>query len=140
MTKTIIFFSTLLFLITGCDGISTQQNNSIDKIPEIIFKSVPPRAFSTYIRQKDMILIDANSEKEFKEGHIKGAKNMDFFNPKLYDEIATLDKSKTYLIYSRRDHRKDKVMDAFRTASIFKLIGLKGGLSAWESENLPVEK
>lgn len=141
MTRSIVFFSTLVFLLlTGCEGISNQSNSAAGKTPEIIFKSVEPQEFSSLIGKKEVVLIDANSEKEFKEGHIKGARNIDFFSPKLYDEVETLDKTKTYLIYARRDHRKDKVMDAFRTVRIFKLIGLKGGLEAWKAAGLPVEK
>ena len=140
MTRSIIFFSTLLFLLAGCTGESAEQDRSKAKTPEIIFKSVPPKEFKEALGQKNVVLIDASSEAEFKVGHIKGARNIDFFSPKLYDEIDALDKSKTYLIYSRRNHRKDKVMDAFRTVRIFKLIGLDGGSEAWKAEGFPLEQ
>ncbi|HHB51871.1 MAG TPA: rhodanese-like domain-containing protein, partial [Saprospiraceae bacterium] len=80
MTRSIVFFSTLVFLLlTGCEGISNQSNSAAGKTPEIIFKSVEPQEFSSLIGKKEVVLIDANSEKEFKEGHIKGARNIDFF-------------------------------------------------------------
>lgn len=137
MTKSTILFMTVMLLLLSACG---EPGNTRTKTPEVIFKTVDVKMFNSLIGEKGMVLIDVNRPDEFSEGHIKGARNMGFFQPEFDAQVAQLDKSKTYLIYSRRDYRSSKAMDKFRTASIFKLINLSGGLEAWEEANMPLEK
>ncbi len=133
-----VFF--LLFSFVGCNEAPNNSKTKAAGVPDIIFKTVDAKTFKDLIDKKEGVLIDVNTPREYKEGHIAGAKNMDFFDPSFEDEIARLDKSKTYLIYSRTEHRSSKAMDKFRSQLIFKTINLKGGTLAWEKESLPLEK
>lgn len=139
MTKITLIFS-LALLLGACDAPNNASSRSLGKTPEIIFKTVDVQTFKDWIDKEGTVLIDVNTPREFEAGHIKGAKNMDSFDPSLEDQIAAFDKSKIYLIYGRREHRSSNVMDKFRTESIFKLMNLEGGLVAWEEANMPLEK
>ena len=46
-----------------------------------------------------VVVLDVRTPKEFKEGHIPGATNIDFTTPDFEKRIGKLDKSKTYLVH-----------------------------------------
>ena len=50
-------------------------------------------------QEKDTVVLDVRTPKEYAEGHVPGAVNIDIHDPKFDEKIDGLDKSKTYLVH-----------------------------------------
>src|SRR5512134_2126968 len=53
----------------------------------------------------DFVLLDVRTRKEFDAERIAGAVMVDYNSPSFRDEIAKLDREKTYLVYCRTGNR-----------------------------------
>jgi len=105
------------------------------------FKNVGPEEFDKLRKEnKDAVVLDVRTKKEYQEGHIAGSKLIDFNSPDFDKEIAKLDKDKTYLVHCAaggRSSRACKKMDAMNFSKVY---NLQGGMGAWEKAGKPVEK
>ena len=74
---------------------------------------------------KDIIL-DVRTPKEFSEGHLPQAVNVDFLNPNFKSEIAKLDKADTYKIYCRSGRRSGQAVIVMKDLGFKNLENLGG--------------
>jgi rhodanese-related sulfurtransferase len=75
---------------------------------------------------------------EFNEGHIEGAQLIDFQSGNFENEIAALDKSKTYAVYCRSGNRSGQAVKVMREAGFKNLYNLNGGVIDWANAGLPL--
>lgn len=75
-------------------------------------------ALQKKLTQKDVVLIDVRTPEEFVNGHVKGAKNLNFMNENFQQEVAKLDKSKRYYLYCASGNRSGKAMQYFHARKI----------------------
>jgi len=86
---------------------------------------------------KEMLLkgalsvIDVRTPKEYAEGHIDGARNINIGSPDFENEITKLDKSKPYLVYCRSGGRSSKAQAMMRELGFGSIYNLSGGFSQW---------
>ncbi len=100
----------------------------------------PDQAEKLLKEKKDIVVLDVRTPEEFKEGHIAGAKNVDFQSDDFKKQVAALDKSKTYLLHCAaggRSTRALKVLDEDKFSHIYHL---NGGFNAWKEAGKPVAK
>lgn len=89
--------------------------------------------FEELIKGGKGILLDVRTPKEFAEGHIDGAINIDYFDPNFKAEVEKLDKSKPVYIYCRSGGRSSKAMLIMKDSGFTSLYNLLGGFIAWDS-------
>ncbi len=77
---------------------------------------------------------------ELSTGHIKGALNIDFKSPDFASKIDELDKSATYLVYYLVGGRSGKAMQLMQEKGFSKVFNLKGGITKWQADSLPIEE
>lgn len=53
----------------------------------------------------DLVLIDVRTPEEFSSSHIKGAVNINIYNPNFSSKIKDLDPEKKYIVYCRSGNR-----------------------------------
>lgn len=87
-----------------------------------------------------VIVLDVRTADEFKAGHIPGAKNLDFFGDDFAQQIAALDKSKTYLVHCAAGGRSTKACKVIEKDQFPFVYHLNEGFKAWEKAGKPVEK
>ena len=86
-------------------------------------------------------LLDARTQEEWDEGHLKGAKRVDFTAEGFVEKAkATLDPKKPVLVYCRSGGRSAKATKALREAGFTTVHDMAGGITAWEKAGKPVEK
>ncbi|HHB51872.1 MAG TPA: rhodanese-like domain-containing protein [Saprospiraceae bacterium] len=124
-----------MFLSSACNS---QSAKAVDG-ESSFYKNVDVKAFNSEIGKEGTVLIDVRTPKEFASGHIKGAKNMNLFDPSFASQIGKLDKSKTYLLYCRSGNRSGKAMGTMKSIGISKIYNLAGGMGAWGRAGMPVE-
>lgn len=94
-------------------------------------------------KSPEIIVLDVRTPTEYKQGHVANAQNIDFRNPAFAQQLATLDKKKTYLVHCAlgvdggRSRRSLRVFDSL---GIKNIVHLDGGMDAWQKASLPVVK
>lgn len=88
----------------------------------------------------DILVLDVRTPGEFRNGHLPGAKNIDFFGGNFDVEAANLPHDKTTLVYCRSGKRSAGAVEELKRAGVKKILHLHEGMLAWEKAGLPVEK
>jgi len=105
------------------------------------YKNVDPATFDQMRKtDKDAVVLDVRTKKEYQEGHIPGSVLIDFNSPDFEKEVAKLDKNKTYLVHCAVGGRSARACGKMEKMDFSKLYNLQGGMGAWEKAGKPVEK
>ena len=88
--------------------------------------------------EEDVIVLDVRTPKEFAEGHLAGAHNIDFLADTFSSEVEKLDPEKTYLIHCRSGSRSGKSLAVFRELKFKKIYHLTSGYLGWVEAGNPV--
>ena len=99
-------------------SVSAPKNISVDDAEKLL-KSDPK-----------VIVLDVRTADEFKDGHIPGAKNLDFFSDDFAKQIAALDKSRTYLVHCAGGGRSAKACKVIEKEQVPSVYHLNEGFSA----------
>ncbi|MGJ3521821.1 rhodanese-like domain-containing protein [Nitratidesulfovibrio sp. D1] len=93
-------------------------------------------------RQNDetFMVLDVRTPAEYAEGHLQGARNIDFTSPEFRDRVRSLNRNRTYLVYCRSGNRSGKALEVFRELGFTSVLHMNGGTLAWNAANLPLEK
>ncbi len=94
--------------------------------------------FQELTSKENTVILDVRTPDEFKDGHIEGAINIDFFGKNFDEEIAALDKSKYYLVYCAAGGRSGKTLKKLKNTAFTGAANLKGGMGAWQSSGQSV--
>ncbi len=108
-----------------------------------VCRELPPsecrRMLEEEPREACMVL-DVRTGKEFREGHLAGARNVDFYAPAFRDQLAGLDRNKKYLVYCRTGVRGARAMEMMRQLGFRHVTNIRGGFTGWTAAGLPAEK
>ena len=86
----------------------------------------------------NFVILDVRTEQEFRQGHIQGAVNLNFYDPNFKAQLAKLDTNKTYLVYCRSGHRSGLAVEIMKKLHFKHLYNLQGGMIQWRAQKLPV--
>jgi len=96
--------------------------------------------FTRQLNSDNTLLIDLRPGADFDKGHIRGARHL---TPSQVDpsakEISKF-KDGTVLLYCQSGITSGEVADRLLKAGHAKVYSLKGGIAAWMSDQLPVER
>ena len=105
-----------------------------------VVKRVDVAEFDKLRADKSNVVLDVRTEKEFKEGHIPGAVNIDVRAADFAEKIAKLDKNKTYLVHCAAGVRSAMACQKLEGVGFKELYDLAPGFKGWEKAGKPVEK
>jgi len=88
----------------------------------------------------DFAILDIRTPGEFQSGHIPKSILIDFYSKSFVDQLARLDKEKTFLIYCRTGNRSTKSLEIFKKLKFQNVYHMASGISAWQSEGFAVVK
>ncbi len=112
-----------------------------DKLDGPLIKNVKADEASNLLQEnKKVVVLDVRTPEEFGEGHIAGAKNLDFLAPDFNKTLDSLDKSQTYLVHCAGGGRSSKARDLMAKHHFLTIYHLDGGFNAWKEAGKPVEK
>lgn len=101
-------------------------------------KVVSPKVVQTLLIQDSIQLVDVRTLKEFKEGYIEGAQNIDFFSPTFDSDIKKLDQTKPVILYCRSGKRSAKSSKKLLKAGFSEVYDLGGGIIRWKEEGFKI--
>ena len=94
--------------------------------------------FSTKVAEAGVITLDVRTPIEFAEGHIEGARLMDFQSGNFENEIAALDKNATYAVYCRSGNRSGQAVKVMQDAGFTNVFNMNGGVIEWANAGFPL--
>src|SRR2546422_8209882 len=100
-------------------------------------KNVGVEEFDKLRANKNNIVLDVRTMKEFQTGHIPGATNIDVNSSDFEQKIAALDKKKTYLVHCGAGVRSAKACDKMSKLDFQHLINLESGFNGWQKAGKP---
>jgi rhodanese-related sulfurtransferase len=103
-------------------------------------KRVDVEEFDKLRANKENMVLDVRTEKEFKASHIPGALNIDVNAADFDEKIAKLDKNKTYLVHCAAGVRSARACKRLEGAGFKELYDLAPGFKGWERAGKPTEK
>jgi len=109
---------------------SAQQKEATIKIVS------PSQAVKALKKNPKMVVIDLRTAKEFAQGHIPKAINIDFTGEGFEKEIAKLDRKKSYLIHCRSGARSARSLPTWKKHGFTDVIHLKTGILGWQQVGL----
>jgi phage shock protein E len=124
MKKVIAILASVL-LLAGCSTSPSAMDLSVSE-------------FSSKVTEAGVITLDVRTPGEFNEGHIEGAQLIDFQSGNFENEIATLDKTKTYAVYCRSGNRSGQAVKIMSDAGFTSVYNLNGGVIDWAGAGLPL--
>ncbi|MGC8830127.1 MAG: rhodanese-like domain-containing protein [Verrucomicrobiia bacterium] len=95
--------------------------------------------FESLLKEKDVVVLDVRTEKEFSQSHIKNAINIDYLKSDFATRISQLDKNKKYLVYCATGGRSAAACNEMEKLDFKNCFNLKGGFSAWKRSGRPAE-
>ncbi len=120
--KSIIVIITLMSTLFGANA---QQNES-NKILTV-------KEFKEAISAQEVQLVDVRTAKEFNEGAIKDALNIDFYEQETFNkEFNMLDTEKPLYIYCRSGSRSQQSAAKLKAMGFKEIYDLQGGFLNWK--------
>ena len=120
----------LMLSILGFIGCNAQRGSSIDS----------KEAYGLIKADSNIAILDVRTAKEFADGHVAGAVNIDVNQTDFAQKIDALDRSKTYIVYCRSGRRSSKAVGIMATKGFKNLYNVSDGFVGWNKNGLPFEK
>jgi phage shock protein E len=95
------------------------------------FNNVDVKQFEKLRSEKNTVVLDVRTPKEYAAGHMPGAVNIDVNSGDFEKRVKGLDPSKTYLVHCGVGVRSAKACDKLSKLNFSHLYNLEGGFSAW---------
>ena len=116
MKRILLFF---LLIIYSCQIFESSEINVISD------------AQFTEIQDTDYILVDVRTTEEYESGHIQDAVNFDFYSESFQNDILTLDKSSSIILYCRTQNRSTKTANYLKENGYEEITVIEGGITSW---------
>ena len=90
------------------------------------------KTFKKNIQLKNILLVDVRTSKEYNDGHIEGAVNVDFYQKNIFNSFfKNIDNTKPVYIYCRSGNRSRKTSNKLINIGFIKIYDLKDGYVNW---------
>lgn len=85
------------------------------------------------------LLVDVRTAAEFKNGHLRGARNLELSSPALAQELGGLPKQSPVLLYCQSGGRSSAALAQAKRLGLAAR-HLAGGISAWKAAGYPIAR
>jgi len=141
MKKSLLVFwvslATAIVLMAGCAASETVT-------PVQTIENITTQEALTLIQENegnaDFVILDVRTAREFDEGHLENALNIDYNSGTFQNELKQLDKNKTYLVHCKSGVRSRGAVDIMEGLGFSEVYNMLGGISQWQAEGLPTTK
>ena len=99
-----------------------------------------PTAAIRLMNNDEAVVLDVREAADFKNGHIKNAKNIPFTSLKGQLDNLVKDREKPILAYCRSGNVSGKACRILKSSGFSNVHNLAGGILSWQDANLPLTK
>lgn len=125
MRKYFLFLSVFFIAILGVLPDAQAQTAAKEE-------TLSSKKFEKKMKKKNTVVLDVRTTEEYASGHIPHAQNMDVQQENFTNQVQSLDKSKTYLLYCRSGKRSAKALNIMKENGFDKVYHLQGGITEWK--------
>ena len=108
-----------LIFIFSCELLSSPEINIISESDFI------------ELQDSEYTLIDVRTQDEFDLGYINNAINLDFYSDTFKNDILSLPKNETIVLYCRTNNRSSKAAAILQENGYRDILVIKGGITEW---------
>ncbi len=116
----------IVFLFLSCSTSSTTLT------AQTINKKVSKTEFAELMKKNGAQLIDVRTPREFSNGFIEGAKNIDYNGDSFEKQMKKLDKTKPVLVYCAAGGRSENAAELLQEWGFNEVYDLEGGYNGWK--------
>lgn len=116
---------------------SSASSSSVAEAPAVV-QDLAPGDFVAKTADSNVVVLDVRTPAEFAAGHVQGATNLDVNAPGFAQQIAALDKGKTYVLYCRSGNRSGRAAAQMQDAG-FPALFNAGGFEALAAAGAPTQ-
>jgi rhodanese-related sulfurtransferase len=116
----------IVFLFLSCSTSSTTLT------AQTINKKVSKTEFEELMKKTGAQLIDVRTPREFSNGFIEGAKNIDYNGDSFEKQMKKLDKTKPVLVYCAAGGRSENAAELLQEWGFKEVYDLEGGYNGWK--------
>ncbi len=143
MRKSKILFTITMMILSAISFGNVQNKQDVPSPQSIIEKhsisvDFAKRFIESSINDTNFVLLDVRRPDEYEQGHIRGAKNINFLSADFKKKVSSLDKNKKYLLYCRSGHRSGMALQVFLEMGFKQVYNMKGGIIQWKNKNYPL--
>lgn len=125
------FFLIAVFLLS-CTTTSERNNNVVE--------NVSAKQAQSIMEDTNIVVLDVRTAKEYSDGHIKNAVNIDVKSENFVSEMQKLDKDTTYVMHCKSGGRSAIALEKVKDLGFKKIYHMNGGMLEWAEHNLPIQK
>jgi rhodanese-related sulfurtransferase len=103
-------------------------------------QEVGPTEAVQLINRRDAIVLDVRDAAEYKSGHITNARHVPESDLDSRAKELEKIKSRPIIVSCARGNRSANVAARLRKLGFNEVVSLRGGLAAWQTANMPLEK
>lgn len=144
LSKSLWLFVATLFILTACSSASKKSKQTSNRNDSNSVKGSTLLAADEFesklASMPNAQLIDVRTPKEFNDGYIKGAININYQGDSFTEDIEKLDKTRPTFVYCRSGGRSAESCNYMANHGFKELYELDNGISSWLNKNKPVEK
>ncbi|GGK55797.1 MULTISPECIES: rhodanese-like domain-containing protein [Flavobacteriaceae] len=135
--KTTLKLSLLIFISILTLSCNTKNNSKTDnQLGEI--KHISALEFKE--KSKNNTIVDIRTPREFTQGYIEGAININYYDKTFLEQVAKLDKSKPIYIYCRSGSRTSSAAKKLKNLGFIEVNDLEGGIISWARNQYKIVK
>jgi rhodanese-related sulfurtransferase len=97
----------------------------------------PAEAEALLKNHPDLLVIDIRTPEEFAEGHIPGARNVNFNAPAFLERMQAFS-GKSILVHCAAGGRSGRSLEGLKSLPLQKIYHLNEGFNAWQEAGKPV--
>lgn len=121
---TLLVISTLL--VVTCAPVKEGGDVTARQVAEMLRKDT------------SIILVDVRTPEEYQQGHIKGARLMDFYSAEFHAMMQTLPQDRPVILYCRSGRRSDEAMKFLTSIGYSRVFNMLGGIIQWKKDRQPI--
>lgn len=128
-----ILLTSYLYSCTGnAQSSGSETDQQTEQVAKPMVKNIAQEEFLKLQNQEGVMILDVRTTGEVAQGYIQGASIFaDVTGNSFQNDIAALDKNKTYLVYCKSGARSSRAAQMMIDAGFTNVYNLKGGISNW---------
>jgi phage shock protein E len=140
MKRPLIALMIALVVPASFTSLQAEEKPSSAESKQTVLNVSVEQAETVLSKNKDVIILDVRTPKEYANGHLHSATNLDFYAADFEHKLAKMDRSRPYLVHCAVGGRSAKVRDKMKELNFKSIYHLEGGMKAWEKAGKKVEK
>lgn len=100
----------------------------------------PAEFLKKFENEKNAVLIDVRTDWEYKNGHLKNSKNIDWMNDAFMENMKDIPKEKVLYLYCHSGGRSSEAAQKLLESGYKQVYNMTGGFSAYSKAKLPYDK